>query len=353
MRQAHTVPIMSAKNVICVAANHVRPEDVCEAAGLDPSLLGDRSARIPTMQLVKLYECAARLTKDPSFGLHVGARNDFRMLGTYGYLLMHSPTLGDALHRAARYSSIWSDGVVTRFETEGSTARFIWEYADRSITDSRHNCEGTCLSCAKFVRLLTGGHWKPREVRFHHAMPKDVSEHRKMFEAPVQFRAPANELIFDKAALAFASRGADPELGEVLVQHAEHLLAACKEETLIGRAESALYGSLRNGRLGLDCIAHSMGMSTRSLQRALNNEGISYQGLLANVRRELAQRYLEETAKSIKEIAFLLGYSHPSEFHRAFRSWTGIPPRSYRRWVTIARTRGLTVEKTPIPKTCL
>jgi len=328
---AYTFPIRSAKNAICAAACRVRAEDLCEAADVDPSQLTDDSARISLKQLLQLYECAARLTKDNFFGLHVGSQNHPTKLGAYGYMIMHSRTLGEALDRAARYTCLWTEGVACRLEIERSTARFTWEYKDQPITESRQACEMMTLSPARFSQLITGGHGKVREARFQHPRPKDISEHRRLFGAPAYFRFPTNELIFDKAALSLPVRSADPELGDVLAQHAEHLLTrASPRETLIDRAESALYNAIRQSHVALDAVCHSLGMSTRSLQRALKNEGVSYRGLLVSVRRELAEQYLQDPTKKISEIAYLLAYAHPSEFDRAFRLWTGMAPKRYR-----------------------
>jgi len=240
--------------------------------------------------------------------------------------------LGVALRRAARYIGLWTDGAAFQLEIDGSTARFIWHYKDRSITESRHDSEMVNLNSLRFSQLLTDGQQKAREARFQHARPKDISEHKRLFGAPVCFRMGANELIFDKAALTLPLREADPELGEVLVQHAEHLLTKVStSETLIDRAESALLGAMREGRVGMNAVCHSLGMSTRSLQRALKDEGVSFQALLANVRQELAERYLADSTKSIAEIAYQVGYAYPSEFYRAFRLWTGMAPTRYRR----------------------
>jgi AraC-like DNA-binding protein len=72
-------------------------------------------------------------------------------------------------------------------------------------------------------------------------------------------------------------------------------------------------------------------MSPRTLQRRLHEENTSHQQLLDELRRELAQRYLREPTIAIGETAFLLGFSEPSAFHRAFKRWTGTTPGTFRR----------------------
>lgn len=334
MHQACAFPLNSARNLICAVADRVRAADLCEAANLDPALIRTPSAQITFKQLTDLYESAARLTNDPFLGLRLGSQTDARLLGMYYYLVRNSPTFGEALRRATQYNSLWTDGLAKQLQIEKSTACLIREYLDPSVSESRHYCELVSLMCFRFGQLIVGSHLKVREVHFQHHSPKDVSEHRRMFRAPVHFGMPANELIYDKAVLQLALKDADVALGEVLIQQADHLLRRTPEqETLTGRAEAALYRALQHGRADLATVCRSLGMSLRSLQRALKNEGISYRGLLSNVRRKLAEQYLGDPGKSVSEIAYLLGYSDPSKFHRAFHVWTGMPPGQYRRMI--------------------
>ena len=341
MQPSYSVPTAAAKNIISVAVSRTRGIDLCEAANLDPSRIDDPTVRIPLMKLVELYECAARMGKDDFFGLRVGATFDHRLFGLYHYVVRNSPNIGEALRRIGRYSSLWTQGVEFRVETENSAARFILQYKDPFVMDTRQHSEAVLLAIFRLCRAVASRGLTAREVRFCHAVPKDISQHKRLFEAPIHFRMPNNELIFDRDVLQYPLHSADTQLGEVLVQHAEHLLTTIpQEDLLLFRAESALCRAMRNGRIGLHAISESLGMSTRSLQRALKNDGITYQGLLSNIRRELSQEYLLHSQKRVSEIAYLLGYSHPSEFSRVFRAWTGMAPKEYRRLMTKLRKEG-------------
>jgi AraC-like DNA-binding protein len=148
---------------------------------------------------------------------------------------------------------------------------------------------------------------------------------------------PANQLIFDRAALASGMKGADQQLFKLLVRYADDLLVA-----LIGRSSfpdlvrAALRQSLLNRDTQVQTVARRMGLSTRTLQRQLRAQGSSFRGLLSGVRRELAEQYLRDPALGIDEVAYFLNFSQTSEFHRAFQAWTGTTPRRYRSSVTRA-----------------
>ncbi len=71
-------------------------------------------------------------------------------------------------------------------------------------------------------------------------------------------------------------------------------------------------------------------MSSRTLTRRLTEEGLTYKGLLDEVRRKLALQYLKDRRISLKKVTYLLGYSEVSAFYHAFRRWTGSSPVQHR-----------------------
>ncbi|MEE9265906.1 MAG: helix-turn-helix transcriptional regulator, partial [Gammaproteobacteria bacterium] len=96
------------------------------------------------------------------------------------------------------------------------------------------------------------------------------------------------------------------------------------------QVRARLTEQLSSGHATQNSVADALHMSLRTLQRRLNDEGTSYKGLLDETRRELAAHYMAETHRSINEITYLLGFSEPSNFSRAFRRWTGKSPSAYR-----------------------
>jgi len=330
-RENYTVPVKSAANVITQACQRVRPMDLCEAVGLDPKQLNAPDDRIPLRKLVALFEEGAKLTREPAFGLRVGAKTEFRTFDLLGYIVMNSATLEEALSSAVRYFPLWTDGAGFRTQRDGSAVHFAWEYADPEIGECRQDSEMTLLAASKIGSLLAGD-VRPREVHFQHSAPKDASEHRRLFGAPVFFCMPANQLIFNRAALASRVKGADQGLCALLVRYADDLLRqAAHHRLLTDRTQVALRRCLRHGDRRVATVAHEMGMSVRTLQRGLRAKGYSYGNLLAKVRRELAEQHLQDSEMAVSEVAYHLGYTQPSEFHRAFRAWTGTTPRQYRR----------------------
>jgi AraC-like DNA-binding protein len=124
---------------------------------------------------------------------------------------------------------------------------------------------------------------------------------------------------------------ADPVLAAVLAEKIERLLAQFSDQPSLGsRVREWLIAQLRGGNPRIDALAEHLHMSERTLRRRLGEEGTSFKRILDEVRRELAIGYVQERQLSTGEIAFLLRYSEPSAFQRAFKRWTKLTPSEYR-----------------------
>ncbi|HVF57519.1 MAG TPA: AraC family transcriptional regulator [Pyrinomonadaceae bacterium] len=328
-----TISVRSAiKVVAAAAARGVSPETLCGPAGLDPASLEDADRRMPFTQFVAFYNRAAQLTGDPLLGLHVGERISPNMFDVLGYVAMNSPDFGEAMRRLMRYHRIWDDGIGYRMETFGDEVHFSFSYVVACpVEERRQDCESTMAIIVRFARVATGTEWEPREVHFEHAAPVDTSEHERVFRAPVRFEMASNKIIFDRSLLALPLEGADAGLCAVLDRHAEELLAKTESRGAVSqKVRQLLQEAMHEGDAGLEAVSNRMGLSSRTLQRKLKEEGTSHQDLLDEMRRDLSKRYLREPGMAICEVAYLLGFSEPSAFHRAFRRWTGITPKEYR-----------------------
>jgi AraC-like DNA-binding protein len=333
MPRAPTISVKAVGKILDAALAHgVPPQRLCRAVDLDPALLDDAENRMPYAQLVALYEAAARLTGDAAFGLHLSERASPRVFDLLGYVMLNSPTLGEAIGRILRYHSIWTDGAAYSLEVKGDVARLGYRYVNLEGDACRHDCEMTLGITLRFARLATGVDWSPLEVSFAHAEPADTSEHRRIFRSPLHFSRPANQIAFDRALLSLKMEEADPALCAVLDRHAEELLTKFPGRGgFAAEVRALLFEALNGGDASLETISQQLGTSPRTLQRKLKDEGATHQVLLDELRRDLSKRYLSEPQMAICEVAYLLGFSEPSAFHRAFRRWTGVTPREYRR----------------------
>jgi len=332
MSATFTIQARSAEKIIKFAEGYgVSADSLYQAVGLNPSLLHDPDSRIPFSQLVDLYEKASQLSRDGYFGLHLGETVNPKAFDLVGYIALNSPTLAEAFSRVARYHSIWTDGASFTFDFVAPVASLTYKYVDQAIETHRHDSEMTFATVATLCRNLVDQHWTPITVQFQHERPQDTAEHLRMFRCPVEFSQRANKLSFAANSLSLPIAKADPGLFAVLDRHAEELLAKFPpRDSLLDQVRHIISRELNGGDPSLERIAIQLGLSARTLQRKLHEFGTSHNDLLDQMRHELALRYLQEPGMAICEVAYLLGFSESSSFHRAFKRWTGKTPNELR-----------------------
>ncbi len=332
MNRTFTIQAKAVEKIIrAAAAEGVKPESLYEAVKLDPTVLLDPDNRIPFAQLVALYEKAAELTGDDNFGLHLGESIHPSAFDVVGYSALNSPTIGAAFKRVSRYHSIWTDGAYFTLESSGDTSSIVYRYADTSISEHRQDSEMTLATVATLCRNIASPDFAPSAIEFQHDAPADISEHLRLFRCPVRFSAPSNRFTFASSLLSLPIAKADASLCAVLDRHAEEMLAKYPpRDSLVDQVQSIIASEFRGGDPSLERVADQLSLTPRTLQRKLHELGTSHNELLDQMRRQLAMRYLREPEMAICEVAYLLGFSESSSFHRAFKRWTGVTPREFR-----------------------
>ena len=332
MNRTFTIQAKAAEKIVkAAAAQGVEPASLYNAVKLDASLLTDPDNRIPFAQLVALYEKAAEFTRDNNFGLHVGESIAPSAFDVVGYCALNSPTLGAAFERVARYHSIWTDGALFTLESSNDTNAIVYRYADTSISEHRQDSEMTLATVTTLCRNIATSDFAPLAVEFQHEAPADISEHTRLFRCPVEFGAAWNRLTFPSSLLALPIAKADASLCALLDRHAEELLSKYPpHDSLVDQVRNLIADEFRGGDPSLERVADQLSLTPRTLQRKLHELGTSHNELLDQMRRQLEMRYLREHEMAICEVAYLLGFSESSSFHRAFKRWTGVTPKEFR-----------------------
>jgi AraC-like DNA-binding protein len=242
---------------------------------------------------------------------------------------MASPTLGEAMQRLERSTRYWGDGDRVSFQrtASGLSIRSLMPGPAGAFTRHSHEC--ALAEFALGASRLCGGPVRPLVVRFAHEAPADTSEHRHIFDCPLEFSADCNELSFDEKALATPMRHANEAFLGIFERQLDEALgrlppAARTSDAVRGVARAALC----NGGTNLAETARLLSLSERTLQRRLQSEGTSFAEILDTARREMATAYLTR-GLPLPEVSDLLGYSDTTAFHHAFRRWTGASPTDY------------------------
>jgi AraC-like DNA-binding protein len=303
-------------------------DPVLRGAGIDVAVVADPEARLPTPAIARFFAAAVHAAGDPNLGLHAAASVRPEFLGELGYLLRASRTLGDGMRRIGRYQRFISDRLNITAGLDGARA-FVGVVFEGHGGDSRQEAEFAVRTLLVLGRHETGVDFTPVAVEFAHAAPADPSEHERVFGAPVRFARAHDRLVLTRAQFELPFRRADDGLCALLERRVREIVAALPSgENVSDQVRRLLASGFEAGQSGASPIGRSLGLSVRTLHRKLQAEGTSLSALRDEVRQDLARMYLSERLP-ISEVAFLLGYSEASAFHRSFKRWTGVTPVQY------------------------
>lgn len=288
-----------------------------------------QQARIPLNVWASLLEQLSIATKDPALGLAIGQRIAPRHVGVLGYLVLSCQNLGEALNRFARYQRIVYDvnPFSVHIDEGGMELRWGIEYGKPGALID----ETSIAALFNFIHILTNQPLHPSYVSFVNATPPNLQVYRDYFCCPVDFNKEYTCVRFPLAYLATPLLHSDQTLLDLLSQQADALLAVLpKADVFEEKLQAVIVQCLHQGEPTLPMVANYLALSTRTLQRRLQERGLAFQEILENTRRELAIRYLQDVHLSLTDIALLLGYSEQSAFNRAFKRWYQLAPKRYR-----------------------
>ena len=170
------------------------------------------------------------------------------------------------------------------------------------------------------------------ECWFSHPRPSNTTEYERSFEgAALRFDAPSYGFAFESEYLDAPLPCADESLHALFCEHVQTTLQRCAQRsTLTNQVRAIVSRDLPDGAPTVFAVAEERGTSARTLGRRLEQEGTTLGAIVDDLRQELARQYVIRHDLGFSDIAFRLGFSHVESFFRAFRRWTGRPPRKYR-----------------------
>jgi len=314
----------------CAAAG-IETDTLLRKAGLTRAQIDNPDARITVESQIKFLNLAAKALGDEWLGFHLAQAVDLRELGLLYYVMASSDLLSDALQRCARYSGIINEGARVSYRAEMQIS-MRFSYVGVARYPDRHQIEFFMTVLIRTCRQLTGQELRPRRVTLTHLRTDEFKEIEEYFGCSVLFGDLVDEIAFSGLAARAQLSSADPYLNALLLKYCDEARAAraTKPSALRLSAENAIAPLLPHRKVTAPDAARSLGMSQRTFARRLKSEGLSFAGILHELRYDLARTYLRETSSSISTIAWLLGYQEVSSFTHAFKRWSGQTPRQAR-----------------------
>lgn len=303
-----------------------------KSVGVDPDAPVDPRIMVPDTDYYAFLERIAH--SDPNaidLPLRVGATMRCEDYGAFGLAWKSALNLRGSYERAERYARVLTsvatyqvrdaeDGVYMHLHREGARRLGL-----------RLSNEATIASIAAISQEVSVDRFQPLAVYFKHSAPRSTAAHERHFGCPVRFGADRDALLVASTTLQRPNRLGDRSFSKFFDTHLEEDLSKYDDNaSLEHRVRIQVSQALSAGVPKISDVAACLGLSGRTLQRRLSDRGYSFQALVDESRRELAQRLLRESEYPLAQVAFLTGFSEQSAFNRAFKRWEGQTPRSFR-----------------------
>ncbi len=321
------------RKAIAQAPHHLNREELLAICKLEIDEPSDITKMVAEKDYVRLLEAIANAEDGlPKAHIRLGMSMRCEDLGAVGLAWKSSPTLLEGWDRAQRYVSVVV-GVraleLTRGE-ESTEIRFL-RLTNEAPKGAKLSNEATFASFIAICREASGRPFKPVRALCAHEFIGDQAFLEDYLGCSIEDRAGINAIVISNEELALPNAVGDDAISRFFDQRLEEMLADMSTEVPMAfQVKSEIGKNLSGGIPKLSDVASALGVSARTLQRKLSEEGAVFQELVDQARRELAERLLRTTQYPLVEIAFLTGFAEQSGFTRAFKRWAGETPRSYR-----------------------
>lgn len=297
--------------------------------------LADQDNRVPFTRFVALMRAAKDETNNPALALEFGAASDLRKYSVVGLISHASANMLEALMQLNRYGRLVVDiaGLA-----DGARFQLSSVNGERWMEDRRANPnefpELTESTWSRFIAVTRNDfpqHTYALEAHVTHAAPAYRRKYEELWQIPVTFGSHWNAIRSNPSWDQVQIQPDNRYVFGVLTDRGDALLSELEAaKTMRGRVEALIMPILHTGDVSADTIASKLGTSRQTVYRNLKAEGVTFEQVLDALRHRMALHYLAGRKVSVNETAYLVGFSEPSAFSRAFKRWTGKSPREFR-----------------------
>ncbi len=267
-----------------------------------------------------------------SIAIRAGASMCCDDYGAFGLAFKSAVDLWGSFQRVERYGKVVTS-IANYTVVPGEGSAFMALRPDQGTRlGSRMTNELAVAAATALSREVCQQDFAPAAVLFSHEQPEDLSAEKAHFRCPVHYAADRDGLEISDELLRAGNRLGDARISQFFDSHLERQLAQYSDDVrLEERVRVQITQALSEGAPKIFDVSARLGMSSRTLQRRLAEQGHVYQVLVDAARRDLAEKLLRSSDFALAEIAFLTGYAEQSTFTRAFKRWHGQTPASFRR----------------------
>lgn len=321
-------------NLALFAQNQGVSKDlVLDEIGLSDDDLCSESCIIENDSYNLVVGKAVKLTGDECFGMHAGEHLSLSAAGLIGQITQNSETIHQAIQYCCDFANLGCSVLPMGIERTERTYKVViqpdMEWASKSEIALKQTVYGVLAFNIRELKSLAPNANLVMNVDLPWEHPNNLDEYHRVL-GPVNFNQKEIAIHLDVGLVNQRIINADYELLRILVNHAERKSAEFQtEKNFVNIVRQSVVKLIKPEFPSIQEVASHLNMSTRSLQRSLKQDGVSFQKLVNQIRLEMAKDYLKDENLTVKDISYLLGYSEPSVFVKAFKSWTGFTPGAF------------------------
>lgn len=308
------------------------PDKLLEGTSLTPEGILSNTTRISRRQVIQVYRQLVAITTDPAIGLIAGQRLGMTNYGIYGYAMISSASLREALLFSIKYHEMATPTVrMSLHDDHEDYASFRFDDLLRIDVLYSFNVEMQFSLIYSLFKDMAGYDFRYSSVCAKFPQPAHADKYQQILECPAFFRQEHNEMRFDKAWLDKPLVRANPITASTARELCDQVLLEMRtHEGLAHQVYEVITEDIRQYSK-IEAVAERLHMSARTLRRKLTQQDASYQQILMDVRRQLAVEFLRHTKFSSEEIAERLGFTDAANFRHAFKRWTNKTTGDYRK----------------------
>lgn len=308
--------------------------DLLERFELNPERLAQPQARLSIPRYMRLGHAAIQLTGNPALGLSIGAHSLLNHLGLAGVTAAQAPTVRAAARCISRFEPLYAQNYRGSSQLlEDSQGAWLSFY---SITPyNAYNCfvvESVLLGWVNHLKQVCQQEIKIELLQVEYPEPNYFSVFTEHLNCPIEFNAAHNRIRLSQASLALRNPQHCPSTWHALLELCEEQLALkTRSYSLVEQVTQLIAPLLKNGEPSIEQIAQKLHLPAWTLRRKLAAQGTQFRQLVNQTRFDLASSYIRDTDLTFGEITWLLGFSSPETFQRAFKRWAQKTPGEFRR----------------------
>ena len=306
------------------------PIETMADVGIDAAKIANPDWRIRQEKFSALMAHCVQVSEEEAFGLLAAEQVQPQALHGLGFAWLASDTVYDGLKRLARFDKLVSTAADLRLVEEGELV--LLQLGRIPLTESFHFAtrDYAIGMAARMCSLALGDFLAPVKVELERPLPEHPERWESMLASRVSFGSDRSCMGWYRSDILEPLVTGDPQLARANDEQTQAYLDSFMVQSTSREVVDKIVEHLPDGPPSQHQIAEALHVSNRTLQRKLKDEGTSFMDLLADTRLQLARKYLRHPNRSVVETAYLLGFSEPSTFSRAFKRWTGVAPADFR-----------------------